>query len=186
MINKGAFSQEDMSGCPIALTTSSPNSPINDGSRNASSTFNPRTAPNCARCKNHGLKIALKGHKRYCRYWNCVCEKCVQTSTRQKVMARETAHRRARKLHETKVMEYRKAQELARLTGKKSPEPPLELLSPILSPEPRDSVHSVSDVVDMDRSSPGSNSVSDSIGYPLSHNKNSITNSFGNGSSLVG
>lgn len=157
MINKGAFSQvEDRdamsSSCPIALTASSPSSPANDSSRSASSTFNPRTAPNCARCKNHGLKVPLKGHKRYCRYWKCACDKCVQTSTRQKVMAKETAHRRARKLHETKILEYRRAQERARIMGEKSPEPPMELFNPILSPDTKSS----SDVDDDRSASPGS------------------------------
>ncbi|XP_065207124.1 doublesex- and mab-3-related transcription factor 1-like isoform X1 [Planococcus citri] len=189
MINKGAFSQpEDMSSCPLSLTTSSPNSPANDGSRSASSTFNPRTAPNCARCKNHGLKIPLKGHKRYCRFWNCVCEKCVQTSTRQKVMARETAHRRARKLHETKIMEFRKAQERARMMGEKSPEPPLELFSPVMSPDARSSKgsHSIADVIDVEPSSPGSTSVSDSGVYvPVPLNNKTPPSSFGNTSSIV-
>lgn len=186
MINKGAFSQEDMSACPIALTISSPNSPANDGSRSASSTLNPRTAPNCARCKNHGHKEQLKGHKRYCRFWNCICEKCVQTSTRQKVMARETAHRRARKLHEAKVMEFQKAQERAKIMGEKLPEPPLELFSPILSPEPKSSGQSIADVIDVEPSSPGSSSVSDSGVYaPMPLNKNSTSSSFGN-SSIAG
>ena len=152
MINKEAFSHEDsMSSYPIALTTSSPSSPANDGSRNASSTFNPRTAPNCARCKNHGLKNGLKGHKRYCRYWNCRCEKCLQTENRQKVMARETAHRRARKLHESKILEFRELQAKAERMGEKPPELPPELLEPILSPDVRGgSKHSGRSLEDQD------------------------------------
>ena len=37
----------------------------------------------------------LKAHKRYCVYKNCHCEKCKETTTRQKLMAIQTANRRA-------------------------------------------------------------------------------------------
>lgn len=53
-----------------------------------------RTKPNCVRCRNHGLKTSLKGHKRYCKYKNCRCSKCIQTTERQHMMAIQIAKRR--------------------------------------------------------------------------------------------
>ena len=61
----------------------------------ASSSIIHRYPPNCARCRNHGFKNPLKAHKRYCKFRTCSCEKCRLTSERQKVMAIQTAFRRA-------------------------------------------------------------------------------------------
>lgn len=96
-----------------------------------------RTPPNCARCKNHGIKNILSGHKRYCMYLKCVCEKCQVTAERQRSMARNTAYRRAERQHLKKLEEWKKMVEKARENGQEIPEEPPELLSPVMSPKPR-------------------------------------------------
>lgn len=54
-----------------------------------------RKESNCVRCRNHGLKIILRGHKQYCPYAACACDKCRFTAEQQRQMRLQNAIRRA-------------------------------------------------------------------------------------------
>lgn len=54
-----------------------------------------RKESNCVRCRNHGLKVTLRGHKQYCPYASCSCDKCRFTAEQQRQMRLQNAIRRA-------------------------------------------------------------------------------------------
>lgn len=63
--------------------------------QNGMSELSGRKESNCVRCRNHGMKIILRGHKQYCPYAACACDKCRFTAEQQRQMRLQNAIRRA-------------------------------------------------------------------------------------------
>ena len=78
---------------PLPLSTASSSYSSVDAAA-AASGRNPR----CARCSNHGVSVPLKGHKAYCTYRRCECDKCQLVVLRRTIMAQQVAWRRRQDL----------------------------------------------------------------------------------------
>ena len=58
--------------------------------------------PKCARCRNHGYTVNLKGHKGFCPHKSCTCELCGLVKERQEVSKRQIKLRRQQ--HQEEMM----------------------------------------------------------------------------------
>jgi len=66
--------------------------------------------PRCARCSNHGVSVPLKGHKAYCAYRRCECDKCQLVVLRRTIMAQQVAWRRRQDLDRLRQQQQQQQQ----------------------------------------------------------------------------
>ncbi|XP_063075751.1 doublesex- and mab-3-related transcription factor B1-like [Engraulis encrasicolus] len=66
--------------------------------------------PKCARCRNHGFVVPLKGHSGKCQFFSCQCWKCSLITERTKIMATQ---RRLKKSYREEIAKNRGSAVLA-------------------------------------------------------------------------
>ena len=94
MMSSGDADKDDtLTLYPATFSTASPCLPV-DAAAASGGGRNPR----CARCSNHGVSVPLKGHKAYCAYRRCECDKCQLVVLRRTIMAQQVAWRRRQDL----------------------------------------------------------------------------------------
>ena len=63
-------------------------------------------SPKCSRCRNHGMKNALKGHKHKCLFRECDCMKCqISTDTQKATAGRIALYRQLVRTEKKRNME---------------------------------------------------------------------------------
>ena len=70
----------------------------------AETTSGKSRTPKCARCRNHGYTVNLRGHKGFCPHITCTCNLCDLVKERQEVSKRQIKLRRRQQQEEVMGM----------------------------------------------------------------------------------